>query len=418
MSSEEWRILKVSDICTKVVSGGTPSTRNPDYYDGSIPWLKTQEVNFNRIYETETKITDAGFENSSAKWIPANSVIMAMYGATAGKIAINKVPITTNQACCNLIINDEIADYRYVYYNLMSRFQEIASMAVGGAQQNLNAQMIRDLKIPLPPHSVQCRIAEVLSTLDDKIELNRQTNATLEAIAQAIFKEWFVDFNYPGATGEMVESELGPIPKGWRVGKLNEILINQIGGDWGQENSFAEATKAISLRGTDIDSLKLSGSAPKAPIRWIKKSSLKKRRLANTDILIGGSGLGPIGKSIYCDEHLHEIFDFPITYSNFCKRLRAPSPAEAIFGEIFLENIYNSGDMKQYFTGTSIPNLDIKSLLDHKLVIPNKEILTEYYEQISKNKFHHLFNNESKLLSQLRDSLLPNLLNGENKLFT
>ncbi|NMC61740.1 MAG: hypothetical protein GYA55_01085, partial [SAR324 cluster bacterium] len=266
---------------------------------------------------------------------------------------------------------------------------------------------------PLPPLSIQSRIADVLSNIDDKIELNRQTNATLEAIAQAIFKEWFVDFNYPGATGEMVDSELGPIPKGWRAGKLNEIFSLQIGGDWGKDSRFPGAIQVISLRGTDIDSLKFSGAAPKAPVRWIRESSIEKRKIENTDVLIGGSGLGPIGKSIYCDEHLHDIFDYPITYSNFCRRLRARNSPEAVFGEIILENLYKSGAMRQYFSGTSIPNLDIDSLLGHKLVIPSRVVVEEYFEVISKHKFHHIFNNESKLLSQMRDSLIVRLMNDE-----
>jgi len=314
-----------------------------------------------------------------------------------------------------------ISDSDFVYYLSRSaevrKFAELNMLGTSG-RQRVTWEAFVNLQLTLPPLPTQHSIVEILSALDDKIELNRQTNNTLEAIAQAIFKEWFVDFNYPGATGEMVDSELGPIPKEWRVGKLNEMLSVQIGGDWGQESPFADAIQAISLRGTDIDSLKSTGNAPKAPIRWIKKSSLEKRSLANTDVLIGASGLGPIGKSIYCDEHIHELFDFPITYSNFCKRLTARSPSKAVYGEIILENLYKSGEMRQFFAGTSIPNLDITSLLDHKIIIPSKDILEEYYELISKCKFHHLFNNESKLLSQVRDSLLPNLLNGVVHLFT
>ena len=218
---EGWKTFKIEDVCNRVTSGGTPSTQNKEYYNGSIPWLKTQEINFNRVYNTETKITESGLNNSSAKWIPENSVIIAMYGATAGKIAINKIPLTTNQACCNLIINHSIADYYFVYYNLVDRFPEIASMAVGGAQQNLNARMIRELEIILPPLPTQRRIASILSALDDKIEMNRQTNQTLEAIAQAIFKEWFVDFRFPHsplegwqAKPDGGDSSLSPCPTG------------------------------------------------------------------------------------------------------------------------------------------------------------------------------------------------------------
>lgn len=111
--------IAVGSLCARVTSGGTPSTKHPEYYGGTIPWLRTQEVDFKPIYDTEIHITDLGLENSSAKWIPANSVIVAMYGATAGRIAIAKVPLTTNQACCNLIVDPQKADYRYVYYALM-----------------------------------------------------------------------------------------------------------------------------------------------------------------------------------------------------------------------------------------------------------------------------------------------------------
>jgi len=219
---EEWKEYKIGDICSKVCSGGTPSSKHTEYYDGNIPWLNTKEINFNRIFCTEKCITEEGLNNSSAKWIEENSVIVAMYGATAGKTAIAKIPLTTNQACCNLTINHSVADYRFVYYYLSYKFIELASLANGGAQQNLNAQIIKDFEINLPSLHEQELIANVLSSLDDKIEVNRRINDNLEQQAQALFKSWFVDFE-PFKNGEFVESELGMIPKGWRVGKLFDV---------------------------------------------------------------------------------------------------------------------------------------------------------------------------------------------------
>ena len=220
---EDWKDYKIGDICSKVCSGGTPSSKHTEYYDGNIPWLNTKEINFNRIFCTEKCITEEGLNNSSAKWIEENSVIVAMYGATAGKTAIAKIPLTTNQACCNLTINHSVADYRFVYYYLSYKFIELASLANGGAQQNLNAQIIKDFEINLPSLHEQELIANVLSSLDDKIEVNRRINDNLEQQAQALFKSWFVDFE-PFKNGEFVESELGMIPKGWRVYKLSEFL--------------------------------------------------------------------------------------------------------------------------------------------------------------------------------------------------
>lgn len=218
----EWKEVRLGDVCTRVCSGGTPKSTNLSYYGGKIPWLNTKEIDFNRIYSTEKTITDSGLNNSSAKWIVPNTVTVAMYGATAGKSCIVKVPMTTNQACCNLTINDEVADYEFVYYSLKNDYTTLASLANGGAQQNLNAQIIKDYVLQMPSLADQRRIASILSSLDRKIELNNKINADLEEMAQAIFKNWFVDFE-PFKDGKFVDSELGMIPEGWKVGTLTEI---------------------------------------------------------------------------------------------------------------------------------------------------------------------------------------------------
>ena len=219
----EWKEVRLGDVCSRVCSGGTPKSTNLSYYGGEIPWLNTKEIDFNRIYSTEKTITDSGLNNSSAKWIAPNTVTVAMYGATAGKSCIVKVPMTTNQACCNLTINDEVADYEFVYYTLKNDYTTLASLANGGAQQNLNAQIIKDYVLKMPSLADQRRIASILSSLDRKIELNNKINADLEEMAQAIFKNWFVDFE-PFKDGKFVDSELGMIPEGWKVVKLGDFF--------------------------------------------------------------------------------------------------------------------------------------------------------------------------------------------------
>ena len=212
---QEWRTYRIGDICKRVCSGGTPKSTEPSYYDGEIPWLNTKEINFNRISSTEKHITQSGLDNSSAKWIDKNSVIVAMYGATAAKVAINTIPLTTNQACCNLSIDETKADYRFVYYWLCSHYTELASLANGGAQQNLNAQQIKDFEIKLPEIQIQQKIADLLWSIDNKIICNKSINDNLEQQAQTLYKSWFVDFE-PFKDGEFIESELGQIPEGWQ----------------------------------------------------------------------------------------------------------------------------------------------------------------------------------------------------------
>jgi type I restriction enzyme S subunit len=183
--------VKLGTICSRVTSGGTPSTKRPEYYGGTIPWLRTQEVDFKPIYSTELFITEDGLNNSSAKWIPEKTVIVAMYGATAGRSAITKIALTTNQACCNLIIDEAQADYRFVYYSLRLRYEELEGLAKGSAQTNLNAGIIKEFEIPLPPLPVQRRIADILSEYDDLIENNRRRIAILEETARLTYRKWF-----------------------------------------------------------------------------------------------------------------------------------------------------------------------------------------------------------------------------------
>ena len=139
-----WHKCRLGDLCSLVCSGGTPKSNVSEYYD---------------------------------------TVIVAMYGATAGKVAIAKCKLTTNQACCNLSLKPDVADYQFVYYTLLNRYEELSSLANGGAQQNLNAQIIKDFEIDLPTLQTQHAISHLLGCLDSKIEQNAQINQNLETCA-------------------------------------------------------------------------------------------------------------------------------------------------------------------------------------------------------------------------------------------
>ena len=159
----EWKTL--GEICEKVCSGGTPLTSHSKYYEGNIPWLRTQDIDWQEIHDTEIKITEEAIANSSAKLIPENCVIVAMYGATAAKACINKIPLTTNQACCNLQIDEKQAHYKYAYYWICNEYERLRAQGEG-SQSNLNAKKIKSYPIPLPPLSEQRRIVEILDRFD------------------------------------------------------------------------------------------------------------------------------------------------------------------------------------------------------------------------------------------------------------
>lgn len=196
----EWKTL--GEVAKRISSGGTPNTGVSEFYDGNIPWLRTQEINFEEIWDTGAKITEEGLKNSSAKWIPENCVIVAMYGATVGKIGINKIPMTTNQACANIELDENVANYRYVFHFLSSQYKYIKSLG-SGSQTNINAQIVKKIQIPIPSLAEQKRIVAILDKFDDL------TNSISEGLPREIeqrkkqyeyYRELLLSFPKPDGT--------------------------------------------------------------------------------------------------------------------------------------------------------------------------------------------------------------------------
>ena len=373
----EWKEVRLGDVCTRVCSGGTPKSTNLSYYGGEIPWLNTKEIDFNRIYSTEKTITDSGLNNSSAKWIVPNTVTVAMYGATAGKSCIVKVPMTTNQACCNLTINDEVADYEFVYYTLKNDYTTLASLANGGAQQNLNAQIIKDYVLKMPSLADQRRIASILSSLDRKIELNNKINADLEEMAQAIFKNWFVDFE-PFKDGKFVDSELGMIPEGWKVGTLEDLITIKYGKD---HKKLEDGTFPVYGSGGFM-------------------------RFVNSWLYDGESVLiprkGTLDNIMYVCEKFWTVdtMFFSVPKMDYVMK--------------YVYNYIKRFDFSKMNEGTSVPSNTAARLNKMPILIPTHEILEMYDETLCPvyNK-RKMKDKESRTLSLLRDTLLPRLMSGE-----
>ena len=397
-------IVQIRDICSAVYSGGTPNRKHLEYYEGGdIPWLNTSEVVFNRIYKTEKHITQSGLKNSSAKWIPENSVIVAMYGATAGRTAIAKKPLTTNQACCNLIIDPEKADYRYVYYYLYSKYQHLLSMANGGAQQNLNAGQIKEYMINLPDLQTQKKIADILDLLDSKIELNNTINNNLEQQAQALFKKWFID------NSENVD---------WSAGTFRELIQSTLNGDWGKEAPTGNNTeKVYCIRGADIPEVK-AGNKGKMPTRYILPKNLANKKLEAGDIVVeisGGSPTQSTGRCTAITQSLLDRYDSSMVCTNFCKAIK-PKNGYSLFVYYYWQYLYEKGVFFSYENGTTgIKNLDFTGFIETEpIIIPPFDKVQEF-DDYCNSIFSQVFANgkQSEQLASLRDTLLPKLMSGE-----
>ena len=397
----EWKEVRLGDVCTRVCSGGTPKSTNLSYYGGEIPWLNTKEIDFNRIYSTEKTITDSGLNNSSAKWIVPNTITVAMYGATAGKSCIVKVPMTTNQACCNLAINDKVADYEFVYYSLKNDYTTLASLANGGAQQNLNAQIIKDYVLKMPSLADQHRIASILSSLDWKIELNNKINADLEEMAQAIFKNWFVDFE-PFKDGKFVDSELGMIPEGWKVGTLGDMGTIVCGKTPSKANS--------NYYGGDIPFIKIPDMHGNVFVESSEDRLTEQGSLSQIKKLIP-----PYSLMVSCIATVGLVsINTKPSHTNQQINTIIPHNKSALF--YLYQYIKNNEELLKNMGrgGTTTLNVNTKSFSNIRLFIPSDIALLQFH-QIVEGLFKKIELNmqESRTLSLLRDTLLPRLMSGE-----
>ena len=385
--------VRIEDICTFVTSGGTPLTSVQSYYTPKeIPWLKTGEVNYCRIYNTEFYISKEGLERSSAKLIPANSVIVAMYGQgdTAGRVAINKIPLSTNQACCNLIINQEKADYEYVYYALCTLYERLVALKNGGAQPNLNAKIIKEIKIPLPELDIQHRIASVLAAYDELIDNNQKQIKLLEEAAQRLYKEWFVDLRFPGYEDVQI---VDGVPAGWHKGTVQEIVKYH-------------DTMRKPLSGQQREKMKgkyrYYGAA--GVLDYVNKYIFD-----GTYLLLGEDGtvitndglpvLQYVTGQFWVNNHAHVL------------------TGKGNYSTEFIFMMFSFMGISDVVTGVAQPKISQGRLSAKKVVIPSEGLAVLFHNN-TKPIFDRvlLLEKQITLFSEARDRLLPKLMSGEIEL--
>ena len=377
--------IKIGNIAKSIVSGGTPKSTKAEYYNGNIPWLNTKEINFNRIYRTEKCITTEGLKNSSAKYIKENCVIIAMYGATAGRAAINKISLTTNQACCNIEVDSSKMDYNYVYYAIKNDYEHLSSLANGGAQQNLNSLIIKDFEIPYVNLYIQKKISKILTSIDKKIELNNEINNNLSEQLKMIFYEWF-------------ESKMDDdLPDDWKIVDLQDVATFSQGVQVPIEEQIEQEKDGFVrfIRIVDIT----QGSDKE--IRFIEDRD--RGHVVENEIFMTRYGTPGILSRNYNGIIANNLFKI--------------TPSDGVTSN-YLFSALNVDRIQKYIKGnatsSTMPAISFSILNNQKVIIPDRETLgkfDEYSETVRKKLLNII--NENKRLEQLRDSLLPKLMNGE-----
>ncbi|MDK7180809.1 restriction endonuclease subunit S [Corynebacterium riegelii] len=193
LSDENYPPVPVGNLAARVSTGATPKASEARYYQGGdIPWLRTGEVNFGEIWETEKLITQTALDETNVSWIAENCVVVAISGATAGRVAVNKIPMTTNQHCCNMQIDPEMANYRFVFHALASSYEEMKAQG-RGARGDLNISLIKGFPIPLPPLEVQEEIANKLDTFTEYVD-NLKRERELRQKQYEYYRDQLLDF--------------------------------------------------------------------------------------------------------------------------------------------------------------------------------------------------------------------------------
>jgi len=345
---------------------------------------------------------------------------MAMYGdgKTITSLGILREEASTNQACCAMIVNPHICHYLYLFYALKYHRQDFIRLAIGGAQRNLSSTLIRNFAINTPPLPEQQAIAHILGSLDDKIELNRQMNETLEGIARALFQSWFVDFDpvrakmagrQPyGMDAETAalfpdgfeDSVLGEIPRGWRVTPIGEVAgINEI--------SVTKNFPYKEIEYIDISSVsvgKLEGTTKYA----LEMAPSRAKRLVRHGDTIW-STVRPNRKSYL---FIHTPQNNLVVSTGFAVLTPKSIPATYLYAwmttDQFVDYLIYNAD------GSAYPAVLPDRFSNANMLLPVPRILQKF-EQIVSPMRSLIFQNdeESQTLAALRDTLLPKLLSGE-----
>ena len=414
---EEWKTIHISDI-GKIVTGKTPRTSIAENYGGRIPFLTPSDDLSGKYAPHSAKtLTNLGLAEVKNCLLPDHAICVSCIGSDLGKVVMTKQPTVTNQQFNSIIPNADF-DPDFVYYLMTIVGKKLNYLSkTSTAVPIVNKSSFSAFEVSVPPLHEQKRIARILSSIDDIIALNNRINHNLEEQAQALYKSWFVDFE-PFKDRVFIDSELGMIPKGWRVGHIEELISDTYNGDWGKdEETGAFVKKVFCIRGADIPSIRV-GDSGKMPTRFIQEKHFLSKYLKDNDIVVeisGGSPTQSTGRFCRVTEELVRRYDNSLVCTNFCKALR-PKDGCSIYVSYLWNDLYERGIMFSYENGTTgIKNLNLNGLLSGELiVIPDKNTMGAFSDIVRSLNQQALFNgHESEKLSCQRDALIPKLMSGE-----
>ena len=393
--------MKLSEI-GQIVAGGTPKTKIEEYWNGDVPWITPKDLSSHAgmyISRGERNISQVGLDNSSAKLLPKGTVLFTSR-APIGYVAIARNEVTTNQGFKSIIVDDE-NDNIFIYYLLKNNIDIIENHANGSTFKEISGSVMKSLEFGIPSLREQKAIAHILSTLDDKIEVNNQINKTLENMAQAIFKQWFVDFEFPNEEGEpyktgggeMIKSEIGMIPKGWEVVQFRDIFRFVKGK---KPKTIAECEFKDSEKYLTIDVLNRNS------VLFCSKEKVIEANSEDVLMVMDGASSG----AVYFGQK-------GVVASTLAKLELISQKVSNQF--LFYAIKYFENDIKTHTTGSAIPHTDKEYTYRLMIALPNDISLQTKIDDLLCDISDTFIarEQENAVLKATRDTLLPKLMSGE-----
>jgi type I restriction enzyme S subunit len=462
--SSDWDKVVLSNAI-EIIGGGTPKTSIDEYWNGDIPWLSVVDFNGSGrfVFETEKTITEEGLINSSTKILDEGDIIISARG-TVGALAQLGKPMAFNQSCYGVRGKNGQTFNDFLYYLLVNTVNYLKRIAHGGVFDTITRSTFDNITVRIPSIAKQKEIAIILGSLDQKIHLNQQTNETLEAMAQAIFKSWFLDFdpvlaklkaNEDGRdpnraamaviTGvasfaeasedrqnwdeieaaleqklrrmteeqcqqlsrtaelfpdELVDSEIGEVPKGWWIKPFKEVCEDIQSGGTPKRSEPEYWGKGLSwLSSGEIRNKYLLNSEEQITEKGLAESNAKLWPSGSTIIAMYGA---TAGVTAYLAKEM---------CANQACCCLMPNKNSAF---VFISALRASRELSGKSTGSAQQNLNKGIIERHKILVPQDEII-DVFEKFSSQLIDRIISNEeeNESLSDLRDMLLPKLISGE-----
>ena len=378
---EEWKEYKLGDLIV-LSSGGTPNKSNSLYWGGDIPWISAKAMYDDYLYSSDMTITREGLNNGS-KLAPVNSILLL----TRGSGLFNRIPVClvkremafNQDVKCIESINQNIVSTLFLFYWLMGNKQEISNIleTTGIGAGKIDTERLKGIHIKLPPFQIQQVLIKFAESLMLKIEVNRRINDNLEQQAQALFKSWFVDFE-PFRDQSFVESELGMIPQGWRIGTIGELLEIKYGKDHKK------------LSDGEIPVYGSGGLMRKCECALYNgESVLIPRKGTLNNVMYVNEAFWTVDTMFYSIPKIDNVVLFTYLY------LRGK-------------------DLASMNSGSAVPSMTTEIINNMKIVIPTEMVIRDFNIKVTSiySRIKH-GDEESRRLAQLRDTLLPRLMSGE-----